>query len=147
MILLANLSSFTQQKDKAIPISMGLYGAYVIQPGIKIGTAFNLKNWAIEKDDKTKSRSLFISPQIGIFIRPKNNTSFVLNVDIAYKALSTADKNDLKFEVLSDVGNTIAKEYGIVFQLTDEVAKNYNKSFDLNGYNGDESNELPLAAT
>ncbi len=40
------------------------------------------------------------------------------------------------------------KEYGIVFKLTDDVAAAYNKSFDMNEYNGDKSNELPpLAAT
>jgi hypothetical protein len=105
LILLANLSLFAQQKDKVIPISIGLYGAYVIQPGIKIGTAFNLKNWAIEKDDKTKSRSLFISPQIGIFIRPKNNTSFVLNVDIAYKALRDMELISVRFAILAQNNN------------------------------------------
>ena len=70
-----------------------------------------------------------------------------LTPELPDKSISTAEKNDLEFEVLSDVGNKIAKEYGIVFKLTDEVAKMYNKSFDLNGYNGDESNELPLSAT
>lgn len=70
-----------------------------------------------------------------------------LTPELPDKSISTAEKHDLKFEVLSDVGNVIAKKYGIVFKLTDEVAKMYNKSFDMNGYNGDKSNELPLAAT
>jgi len=63
------------------------------------------------------------------------------------ESISTSEKNDLEFEVLSDIGNKIAKEYGIVFQLTDEVAGMYNDAFDLNNHNGDTSNELPLAAT
>ena len=49
--------------------------------------------------------------------------------------------------MLSDIGNKVGKEYGIVFKLTNDVADIYNKSFDMNEYNGDESNELPLAAT
>lgn len=70
-----------------------------------------------------------------------------LTPELPDKSLSTSEKNDLKFEVLSDVGNKIAREYGILYKLTDDVAKSYNKSFGLKDYNGDESNELPLAAT
>ncbi|TYB74558.1 AhpC/TSA family protein [Bizionia gelidisalsuginis] len=74
-------------------------------------------------------------------------TLIALTPELPDKSISTAEKHDLEFEVLSDLGNKIAKEYGIVFKLTDEVAEMYNKSFDMNGYNGDKSNELPLAAT
>lgn len=70
-----------------------------------------------------------------------------LTPELPDNSLNTSEKNNLKFEVLSDLGNTVAREYGIVFKLTDDVAKSYNKAFDMNGYNGDESNELPLAAT
>ena len=70
-----------------------------------------------------------------------------LTPELPDQSITTAEKHDLKFEVLSDIGNKIAKEYGIVFKLTDEVAAMYNKSFDMNTYNGDKSNELPLAAT
>lgn len=70
-----------------------------------------------------------------------------LTPELPNESISTSEKHNLQFEVLSDVGNKVAKEYGIVFQLTDEVAEMYNQSFDLNNHNGDESNELPLAAT
>jgi len=62
-------------------------------------------------------------------------------------SLSTKEKNELKFEVLSDIDNKVAREYGLVFYLGDEVARLYNESFNLIGYNGNEDNELPLAAT
>ncbi len=70
-----------------------------------------------------------------------------LTPELPDKSLSTSEKHNLEFEVLSDVGNTVAKEYGVVFQLMKEVADVYQKGFDLHSYNGDESNELPLAAT
>ncbi len=70
-----------------------------------------------------------------------------LTPEIPDNSMSTLEKNNLKFEVLSDIGNKIADDYGVTFQLTDEVAEIYNESFDLNSYNGDTSNELPLAAT
>lgn len=49
--------------------------------------------------------------------------------------------------IVESAMQVVAKEYGIVFKLTDEVARMYDEAFDMNGYNGDESNELPLAAT
>lgn len=70
-----------------------------------------------------------------------------LTPEVPDRSLSTKEKYALEFEVLSDVGNRIAKQYGIVFKLTPEVAKKYEIAFDLNTYNGDKSNELPLAAT
>ena len=70
-----------------------------------------------------------------------------LTPELPDQSISTAEKHELEFEVLSDVGNKVAREYGVVFKLIDDVAKIYNEKFDLNGYNGDDSNELPLAAT
>lgn len=70
-----------------------------------------------------------------------------LSPELPDQTISTAEKNELDFQVLSDLGNKVAREYGVVFKLTDEVAKRYNESFGLNQHNGDESNELPLAAT
>lgn len=70
-----------------------------------------------------------------------------LTSELPDESISTSEKHDLEFEVLSDVGNKVAQKYGIVFQLTDQVANMYNQSFDLNAHNGDQSNELPLAAT
>jgi peroxiredoxin len=70
-----------------------------------------------------------------------------LTPELPDNSMSTKDKYDLEFEVLSDVGNQVAEKYGIVFQLTDEVAEMYNQAFELNNHNGDQSNKLPLAAT
>lgn len=74
-------------------------------------------------------------------------TLLALTPEIPDSSLSTAEKHNLEFEVLSDVGNKIAREYGIVFDLTPEVAEAYQKSFDMEAYNGDDSYQLPLAAT
>jgi peroxiredoxin len=63
-------------------------------------------------------------------------------------SLSTAEKNDLRFEVLSDVGNQVARRYGLVFRV-DEAVRSVMKGFgiDLAHYNGDESWELPVPGT
>jgi peroxiredoxin len=70
-----------------------------------------------------------------------------LTPELPDESISTSEKNNLQFEVLSDVGNKVANQYGIVFQLTNDVAAMYNESFALNKHNGDASNQLPLAAT
>lgn len=62
-------------------------------------------------------------------------------------ALSTKEKIGLDFDVLSDVGNVIAKEYGLVYTIPSKVARLMEKTFHLSYYNGDDSNELPLAVT
>lgn len=80
-------------------------------------------------------------------IKLKGASLLALTPELPDKSMSTTEKHQLQFEVLSDVGNKVAKEYGIVFKLTDAVAASYQKGFDLHGYNGDESDELPLAAT
>ena len=79
--------------------------------------------------------------------RAAGATLLALTPELPDSSLSTAEKHALEFDVLSDPGNTVARSYGVVFELTPEVAASYQQSFDLHGYNGDASNELPLAAT
>ena len=63
-------------------------------------------------------------------------------------SLSTAEKLALEFEVLSDVGNKVAKKFGIVFKLTEKIQEIYkNFGIDLQAANGDQSFELPIPAT
>lgn len=63
-------------------------------------------------------------------------------------SLSTAEKNQLEFEVLSDVGNEVARRYGLVFRVGDAVrAAMTGFGIDLAQYNGDESWELPVPGT
>lgn len=63
-------------------------------------------------------------------------------------SLSTAEKHDLSFEVLSDVGNQVAKEFGLVFTLPAYLRPIYeNFGIDLPAHNGDETFELPVPAT
>lgn len=75
------------------------------------------------------------------------NIEFVaITPEIPDMSLSTKEKNKLEFEVLSDVGNKVAKDYGIVFPLDESIREAY-KNMGLEKYNGDASYTLPLAAT
>ncbi|PKG52714.1 peroxiredoxin-like family protein [Olleya sp. 1-3] len=80
-------------------------------------------------------------------IKTAGATLLALTPELPDNSLNTSEKNNLEFSVLSDVGNVIGKNYGVVFKLTPEVATIYNNGFGLNEKNGDASNQLPLAAT
>jgi len=63
-------------------------------------------------------------------------------------ALSTVERNNLTFEVLSDMGNRVAREFGIVFRLPLELRPIYaGFGIDLPKANGDNTFELPIPAT
>ena len=62
--------------------------------------------------------------------------------------LSMAEKHELSFDVLSDRGNKVARQYGLVFRLDDQLLQVYDKfGLDVAGANGDDSFELPIPAT
>jgi len=63
-------------------------------------------------------------------------------------SLTTAETNKLTFDVLSDVGNYVARSFGLVYALPDELrAALTSNNKALPGINGDDSWELPLPAT
>jgi peroxiredoxin len=60
----------------------------------------------------------------------------------------TRDMHILKFPVLSDQGNAVARKFGLVYRFPAELQSLYESIMTkLPGYNGDKSWELPLAAT
>jgi len=60
----------------------------------------------------------------------------------------TRDMHKLRFPVLSDAGNQVARKFGLVYRLSPEMQAMYESIMTkLPGYNGDQSWELPLAAT
>ena len=62
--------------------------------------------------------------------------------------MSTVEKNELEFEVLSDVGADYAKEIGLAFTLTEELREIYaNLGGDLQNFNGAGNFNLPIPAT
>jgi peroxiredoxin len=64
-------------------------------------------------------------------------------------SLSTQEKDELTFAVLSDVGNKVARQFGIVFQIGEKLQKLYRKfGHPLDLFNGpDGAQHLPVPAT
>lgn len=64
------------------------------------------------------------------------------------KSLSSIEKYSLTFEVLSDIGNKISRQFGLVFTLDAQLQPLYKQfGIDISVFNGDESYELPIPAT
>ena len=60
----------------------------------------------------------------------------------------TRDMHALRFPVLSDAGNETARRFGLVYRVPQDLQRMYESIMTkLPGYNGDQSWELPLAAT
>ncbi len=67
--------------------------------------------------------------------------------EIPDKSITTSEKHNLEFEVLSDVENVVGKKYEIIFTLTPEVAEIYENNFNFHEFYDNDRKELPLAAT
>lgn len=64
------------------------------------------------------------------------------------KSQATLLKNFLQYEVLSDLGNVVARQFGLVYQVPEWVRALYiSFGTDLPAFNGDSSWELPIPGT
>jgi len=63
-------------------------------------------------------------------------------------SMTTVEKQQLQFDVLSDAGNKTARDYGLIFTVYEEMRPLYLKwGLDVPASNGDDSWELPVPAT
>jgi peroxiredoxin len=81
-------------------------------------------------------------------IRASGGDFIAISPQTPDNSLSTAEKNALEFEVLSDHRNRIAGEFGIAYE-TPEVVKRITAMFgtDLAAINGADDWRLPISAT
>ena len=71
-----------------------------------------------------------------------------ISPELPDNSMSTKEKHQLPFDVLSDVGNKVAREYGIVMDVPPSMVPLYIKwGLNVPRTNGDESWELPIPAT
>ncbi len=64
------------------------------------------------------------------------------------KSLSSIEKYNLTFEVLTDTNNALARQFGLVFTVGEPLWAMFTKvGFDVPAHNGDDTWELPVPAT
>ena len=69
-----------------------------------------------------------------------------ISPELPANSSSSAEQQQLEFEVLSDVGNRVAHAFGLVFVLDEALRPLYDRH-EIPIRNGDESFELPLPAS
>ncbi|MGI2111888.1 peroxiredoxin-like family protein [Shewanella frigidimarina] len=75
-------------------------------------------------------------------------TLVAITPELPDMSLSTAEKNELEFDVLSDVNAEYAKALGLVFSLPDSIRELYQKfGVEVEKHNGADQFDFPLAAT
>ena len=71
-----------------------------------------------------------------------------ISPELPDSSFSNTEKLVLSFEVLSDFGNVVARKFGLVFKLPDNLVEVYKQlNSDITKHNGDDSWELPIPAT
>ena len=81
-------------------------------------------------------------------IRNLGATLIGISPETPDNSLTTAEKHQLDFDVLSDLGNKTARDYGLIFTVYEEMRPLYLKwELDVPAVNGDNSWELPVPAT
>lgn len=81
-------------------------------------------------------------------IKAMGASLIAISPELPDSSLSTAEKNGLIFEVLSDVNADYARSIGLVFSLPETLRDLYaGAGLDLETYNGSGQFDLPLAAT
>ena len=64
------------------------------------------------------------------------------------QSLTLAEQRELAFPVLSDVGNRVARDYGLVFASSEAATGTLRElGVELSAFNGDDSNTLPAPST
>lgn len=75
LFIISPLATSAQDAPSGFPISVGYFGHYAIQPGIKIGTEISL-------DGRVNDvRNWFVSPQLGFFTKPGDKNNYLINVE------------------------------------------------------------------
>lgn len=82
-------------------------------------------------------------------IKANNATLLAISPELPNRSLTAHEKNELKFPVLSDPDNLVAKKFGLVFELDNKLVPLFKENFnlDLVAINGTEKVELPIPAT
>lgn len=71
-----------------------------------------------------------------------------ISPELPDNSLNLVEKHSLKYEILSDINNDVAKKFGLVFSLGEKLRPLYEKfGIDLPGTQGNDNYELPVPAT
>lgn len=81
-------------------------------------------------------------------INEKGATLIAITPETPDNSLSSKEKNNLDFEILTDSSNALARSLGLLYKLPENLTTLYNNfGINLIESQGNNENELPIAAT
>jgi peroxiredoxin len=81
-------------------------------------------------------------------IEQADSTLVAISPQTVQQSFFMRDQHKLRFPLLSDAGNKVARQFGLTYRIPEEQAAVYRKAFvNLPFVNGDNSWELPIPAT
>ena len=81
-------------------------------------------------------------------IQAAGSSLIAISPQTVQQSFFMADQHKLRFSLLSDVGNEVARKFGLVYRVPEFQQAVYRRAFiNLPLANGDESWELPIPAT
>jgi peroxiredoxin len=81
-------------------------------------------------------------------IQAAGSSLIAISPQTVHQSFFMADQHKLRFPLLSDVGNNVARQFGLVYRVPEFQQAVYRRAFiNLPLANGDESWELPIPAT
>jgi peroxiredoxin len=81
-------------------------------------------------------------------IEPAGATLAAISPQTVRQSFFMRDQHQLRFPLLSDAGNEVARRFGLTYRAPDEQRAVYQRAFvNLPFVNGDDSWELPIPAT
>ena len=82
-----------QKTSEGIPITIAYFSQAGFQPGLKVGTSWNLREWETEyehrKGNFTKSKHIMINPQLALFTNPGVYTAVLVNMEFGFSSLKS----------------------------------------------------------
>jgi peroxiredoxin len=81
-------------------------------------------------------------------LQTEGATLVAVSPQTPYHGRALAEKLGLTFALLSDTGNRVARQFGLVFSIDEALRGSYKQvSADLPAFNGKDSWDLPMAGT
>jgi len=81
-------------------------------------------------------------------IRELGATLVSISPNLREKSAAFVEQNPFDFDILSDEGNNVARQYGLVITVAEELRPIYDKfGIDIPEHDGSDSYEIPIPAT